>query len=81
VRVCIQVDSLEVLGRALRQRALDIVVGESTILEGDESIDIFERLVPIKAYLFESSRLSWTLWSRAEWRLSNSIGDSFPAWP
>jgi len=52
VRIRIQVDSLEVLGRALRQRALDFVVGESTILEGDESIDIFERLEPIKAHLF-----------------------------
>ncbi len=40
VRVRIQVDSLEVLGRALRQRALDLIVGESTILEDDESIDI-----------------------------------------
>ena len=52
LRVRIQVDSLEVLGRALRQRALDLVVGESTILQGDESIDIFETLEPIKAYLF-----------------------------
>ena len=52
VRVRIQVESLEVLGRALRQRALDLVVGESTILEGDESIDIFENLEPIKGYFF-----------------------------
>jgi DNA-binding transcriptional LysR family regulator len=52
VRVRIQIDSLEVLGRALRQRTLDLVVGESTILEGDESIDIFEALEPIKGYLY-----------------------------
>jgi DNA-binding transcriptional LysR family regulator len=52
VSLRIQVDSLEVLGRALRQRTLDVVVGESTILEGDESIEIFERLEPIKGYLF-----------------------------
>jgi hypothetical protein len=52
VRIRIQVDSLEVLGRALRQRALDLVVDESTILEGDESIDIFEPCEPIKGYLF-----------------------------
>ena len=52
VRVRIQIDSIEVLGRALRQRALDLVVGESTILESDESIDVFEPLEPIKAYLF-----------------------------
>lgn len=52
VHVRIQVDSLEVLGRALRQRALDFVVGESTILDGDESIEAFEPLEPIKAYLF-----------------------------
>lgn len=52
VRVRIQVDSLEVLGRALRQRTLDLVVGESTILKDDESIDIFEHLDPIKAHLF-----------------------------
>lgn len=52
VRVRIQVDSIEVLGRALRQRSLDLVVGESTILEGDESIDVFEPLEPVKAYPF-----------------------------
>ena len=52
VRIRIQIDSIEVLGRALRQRALDFVVGESTILESDESIDVFEPLEPIKAYLF-----------------------------
>jgi len=52
VRVRLQVDSLEVLGRALRQRTLDFVVGESTVLEGDESIDIFEPLEPIPACLF-----------------------------
>lgn len=52
VRVRIQVDSLEALGRALRQRTLDLVVGESTVLEDDESIDIFEQLDPIKAHLF-----------------------------
>lgn len=48
----IQVDSMEVLGRALRQRTLDLVVGESSILEDDESIDIFETLEPIAAHLF-----------------------------
>jgi DNA-binding transcriptional LysR family regulator len=53
VRIRVQIDSLEVLGRALRQRSLDFVVGESTILEGDESIEVFEALAPpIKAYLF-----------------------------
>jgi len=52
VRIRIQIDSIEVLGRALRQRSLDLVVGESTILEGDESIEVFEPLQPIKAYLF-----------------------------
>ena len=52
VRIRIQIDSIEVLGRALRQRSLDLVVGESTILESDESIDVFEPLEPIKGYLF-----------------------------
>lgn len=52
VRIRIQVDSLEVPGRALRQRALDVVVGESFILEGDESIAIVEQLDPIGLYLF-----------------------------
>jgi DNA-binding transcriptional LysR family regulator len=52
VRIRIQIDSIEVLGRGLRQRSLDLVVGESTILESDESIDVFEPLEPIKAYLF-----------------------------
>lgn len=53
VRIRVQVDSLEVLGRALRQRTLDFVVGESSILEGDESIEVFDAFAPpIKAYLF-----------------------------
>lgn len=52
VRIRIQIDSIEILGRALRQRSLDLVVGESTILDSDESIDVFEPLEPIKAYLF-----------------------------
>ncbi len=52
VRVRIQVDALEVLGRALRQRTLDVVVGESSILEGDESIEIAQQLQPIRLYLF-----------------------------
>jgi DNA-binding transcriptional LysR family regulator len=53
VRIRVQIDSLEVLGRALRQRALDFVIGESSILEGDESIEVLDSLAPpIKAYLF-----------------------------
>jgi DNA-binding transcriptional LysR family regulator len=52
VRIRIQVESMEVLGRALRQRALDLVVGESTVLENDESIDVFESLEAINGYFF-----------------------------
>jgi DNA-binding transcriptional LysR family regulator len=52
VRVRIQMESLEVLGRALRQRSLDLVVGERSILEGDELMEAVEHLPPIKAYLF-----------------------------
>jgi DNA-binding transcriptional LysR family regulator len=52
VRVRIQMESLEVLGRALRQRSLDLVVGEHSILEGDESIEAVEHLSHIKAYFF-----------------------------
>lgn len=53
VRVRIQVDSLEVLGRSLRARTLDLVVGETTILAEDESIEVLERLAPpIPAHLF-----------------------------
>jgi DNA-binding transcriptional LysR family regulator len=51
VRVRIQVESMEVLGRALRQRTLDFVVGEGTILEDDESLEIVEQLEPIKGYV------------------------------
>lgn len=61
VRIRIQVDSLEVLGRALRQRALDLVIGESTILEDDESIDIFEPLEPVKGYLFARAGHPFTM--------------------
>jgi DNA-binding transcriptional LysR family regulator len=52
VRVRIQMESLEALGRALRQRSLDLVIGEHSILEGDELIEAVEHLPPIKAYLF-----------------------------
>jgi DNA-binding transcriptional LysR family regulator len=51
VRVRIQVDSLEVLGRALRLRTLDVLVGEGSILEGEESIEIFEQLAPVQGYV------------------------------
>ncbi len=52
VRVRLQVESLEVLARALRQRSIDVVVGESTIVEGDESIEVIERLSPLRLYFF-----------------------------
>lgn len=53
VRVRIQVDALEALGRSLRMRALDLVIGESTILADDESIELVERLAPpIPAHVF-----------------------------
>lgn len=52
VRIRVQVDSIEVLSRALRQRTLDLVVGERSIMDGDESIDVFDPLAHIKAYLF-----------------------------
>jgi DNA-binding transcriptional LysR family regulator len=51
VCVRVQVDTIEALGRALRQRSLDLVVGESTVLEDDESTDVFEPLEPIDAYV------------------------------
>jgi DNA-binding transcriptional LysR family regulator len=54
-RVRVQIDSVEVLGRGLRQRALDFIVGESSILESDESIDVFEPLEPVESYLFVRS--------------------------
>jgi DNA-binding transcriptional LysR family regulator len=62
VRLRIQVDSLEVLGRALRQRTLDLVVGESTILDGEELIELVEPLSAVKGYLF--ARASHPLASR-----------------
>lgn len=52
VRLRIQVESLEVLGRALRDRTLDLVVGERTVLEDDESIEVLESLEPVRGYLF-----------------------------
>jgi DNA-binding transcriptional LysR family regulator len=52
LRLRVQVNSLEELGQALRQRALDLVVGERSILEGDESLEVIESLPPLKAYLF-----------------------------
>ena len=52
VRVRLQVESMEVLGRALKQRALDVVIGEGTVLDDDESVEVFERLAPIPACLF-----------------------------
>jgi DNA-binding transcriptional LysR family regulator len=52
-RVRIQVDALETLGRSLRTRTLDLVIGESTILADDESIELVEHLAPpIPAHVF-----------------------------
>ena len=52
VRLRVQVDSLEVLGQGLRKRALDVVIGERSILEADEALEVFDSLPPLKAYLF-----------------------------
>jgi DNA-binding transcriptional LysR family regulator len=52
VRLRVQVDSLEELGLGLRKRTLDLVVGERSILEADEALEIFESLPPLRAYLF-----------------------------
>jgi DNA-binding transcriptional LysR family regulator len=52
VRLRVQVDSMEELGQGLRKRALDLVVGERSILEADEALEIFDSLPPLKGYLF-----------------------------
>jgi len=56
VRLRIQVDALEPLGRALRARALDMVVGEATLLADDDAICIDERLAPVQGCLLGRTR-------------------------
>jgi DNA-binding transcriptional LysR family regulator len=55
VRIRIQVDTLEALGRALRQGTLDLVVGEMSVLDGDNLLETIEVLSPLKAYVFVRS--------------------------
>jgi DNA-binding transcriptional LysR family regulator len=47
----IQVDTLETLGRVLRGRTADLIVGEATTLEDDDAIEIIARLPSIRAYI------------------------------
>jgi DNA-binding transcriptional LysR family regulator len=55
VRLRIQVDALETLGRSLRARSADIVVGEASVLEVDEAIEVVARLTPVRAYVMARS--------------------------
>jgi DNA-binding transcriptional LysR family regulator len=52
LRLRVQVDSLEALGQGLRKRTLDVVVGERSILESDDALEVTESLPPLNAYLF-----------------------------
>jgi DNA-binding transcriptional LysR family regulator len=51
VRLRIQVDALEALGRLLRARAADLIVGETTVLEDDVAIEVIARLPEIRAFI------------------------------
>ncbi len=51
IRLRIHIDTLEALGRALRLRALDLVIGEASTLENDNAFEILERLPPIPGHL------------------------------
>jgi len=55
VRIRIQVDTLEALGRALRLGTLDLVVGEMSVLDGDNLLESIEALSPLKGYVFVRS--------------------------
>lgn len=55
LRIRIQVDTLEALGRALRQGTLDLIVGEMSILDGDNLIETIQALPPLKAFVFVRS--------------------------
>jgi DNA-binding transcriptional LysR family regulator len=46
VRLRIQMDAPDLLGRALRGRAIDIAVAEGSVLEQDTSLEVVERLAP-----------------------------------
>ena len=51
VRLRIQVDALESLGRLLRARAADLIVGEATVVEDDVAIEIVAKLPDIRAFI------------------------------
>ena len=49
VRLRIQMDAPDLLGRALRSRYVDLAVAEGSVLEQDPELEIIERLAPIPA--------------------------------
>lgn len=64
IRLRIQMDAPDVLGRALRSRAIDIAVAEGSVLEQDTELEVVERLMPpITAYFI--ARAGHPLRSRA----------------
>lgn len=52
VRVRIQVDATEALARSLRTRAVDLIVGEASVMEGDDAFEMIARLAPLRGYVF-----------------------------
>lgn len=46
VRLRIQMDAPDVLGRALRARTIDIAVAEGSVLEQDAGLEVVDRLAP-----------------------------------
>ena len=57
IRLRLQMDSPDVLGRSLRSRAIDIAVAEGSVLEQDPDLELVGRLLPpIKAYFVARSK-------------------------
>jgi DNA-binding transcriptional LysR family regulator len=51
VRVCIRLDALETHARALRARAIDLAVGEASVLEREDAIEVIAKLAPVRGFV------------------------------
>lgn len=76
IRLRLQMDSPDVLGRNLRSRAIDVAVAEGSVLEQDPDLEVVGRLSPpIKAYFFV--RAGHPLCSRTDLTLADLLAFPF----
>ncbi len=71
IGVRIQMDAPDALARGLRARTIDLAVGEASVLEEDDALEVIARLPPMRAYVLVRAR--HPLMSRADVTLADVL--------